>query len=155
MVFIVWFLGCRFESRRGRLIWFYFAYVYTLLVLGHAGILSRIYRCFLLVFSFSGTILIMVHFFPLFSLVPLWGGWSTACARAHGGQGLARSEPCPALHAHSLDVRDAQRSSTASRGWRLIGGVLELSSRCVEGILVFGGVWRGGKGGGERVKWVT
>ena len=73
MVFlVVWFLGCRFESRRGRLIWFYFAYVYTLLVLGHAGILSRNYRCFLLVFSFIGTILIMVYFF-LFSLSPLWG----------------------------------------------------------------------------------
>ena len=58
--------------------------------------------------------------------------------------------PWPTLHARSLDARDAQRSSAASRGGRLNGGVLELSSRCVKGILVFGGGYEEGGGGGEN-----
>ena len=96
--------------------------------------------------------MMVYYFFSLFPLLPLWGDdQRPVLGPPFGGQGLARSEPWPALHARSLDVRDARSSSTASRGRRLVGGSLELSSRRVEGILVFGGGMERGKGGGEKV----
>ena len=132
-ILLLIFLGCRFESRRGLSFFYVRLYAFSFRARGQ---FCLVYQCFLLVFYFIGMILMMVYYFSLSSLTSL-GGWSTACARApRWGQGLARSEPRPALHARSLDVRDAQRSSTASRGWRLFGGVLELSSRWVKGVLV-------------------
>ena len=68
------FLGRRFESRRGH-----FFYVYTLLVLGHAGKSSR------LPVFFAGILINRddtndgVFFFSLFPLLPLWGMINGLC----------------------------------------------------------------------------
>ena len=138
------------RTQEGTLIFFFLRMIIRLQFQGTRGVLSRLTSVFCWYFNLVGMILIMLYcFFSFFSY--LFGGTINGlCQGPLWGQGLARSEPRPTLHALSLDVRDARRSSTASRGWRLIGGVLELSSRCVKGILVLGGNMERGEGGGRK-----
>ena len=125
--------GCRFESRRGRL----FYALILFLVIGYAGSV---------LFTNLSYLVLMVVCFVFFSLSSFEGRIGPVLGPLRGPR-PGQICPWPTLHARSLDARDAQRSSAASRGGRLNGGVLELSSRCVKGILVFGGGMKRGEGG--------
>ena len=121
---------------------FFFYVLILFLVIGYAG-------SFFL-FTNLSCLVLMVVCIVFFSLSSSEGRIGPVLGPLRGPR-PGQICPWPTLHARSLDARDAQRSSTASCGGRLNGGVLELSSRCVKGILVFGGGYEEGGGGGRKL----
>ena len=100
------FVGCRFEPRRRR----FFLRV--------NAVFSYRIRGVIILFTNLSCLVLMVVCIVFFSLSSSEGRIGPVLGPLRGPR-PGQICPWPTLHARSLDARDAQRLSTASRGGRL------------------------------------